>query len=180
MKTFLENLLIVFALALCGLNAYQWKQDAYLRGQVLSLHDTLDKKAETVRGLQRAVEHKDAEIQRLDGLRNELTATVKTNREEILKLTKASEKLEKDLETEKKQVEVYKEALDKANANIKKQNDDIKRQNTELKELAEERNAVVLKFNKLAEDYNKLVQDFNKLQEDFSKATNPNPQKEKK
>lgn len=169
MNKLLPNLLIIFALALCGLNAFQWVKEAKLQAEKAKLGDDLYKEKQTVQSLQATIKRAEADILRLDTLKTELTGTVKTNRQEIVSLSRQVDRLEKEVDVDKKQIEAYKEAMDRANQSIKKQNDDIRRQNEDLKQLAEERNAAVVKYNKLASDYNDLVKQFNKLQEDFSK-----------
>ncbi|MBM3838475.1 MAG: hypothetical protein FJ398_11015 [Verrucomicrobia bacterium] len=170
MRTFLTNLLAFFALALCGLCAFQWVREARLRAEIVRLNDTVFDKSKTIQALEGTVKRTEAEVERLDKLKTELVDTIKSNRQEILTISKKAEKLERDSEAQKTQLEVYKIAIEKANDSIKKQNEDIKRQNEEMKKLAEERNTNVVKFNKLVEQYNELVKQYNKLQEDAAKA----------
>jgi chromosome segregation ATPase len=178
MKAFLQNLLIFFALSLCALIAYQWVRETDLRKQVQALTDTVHDKLENIQSLQSSVKHDEAEIVRLDGLKNMLTQTVKSNDLQISALVKAVEKATNDVERAERQIEVYKDALETANANIKKQNEDIKTQNEEMAKLSEDRNEVVKKFNKMAADYNDLAAKWNKQQEELAKAaTNAPPPK---
>jgi septal ring factor EnvC (AmiA/AmiB activator) len=173
MKNFLQNLLIFFAFCLCALIAFQWVRETNLRKDIQKLNDTVHDKLETIQTLQGAVKRDDEEIQRLDSLKNQLTATVKTNQLEISRLTKDLEKVEGENERNLKQIEVYKDAVQKANENIARQNEEIKTQNEAMKKLAEDNNETVLKFNKLAADYKDLVDKWNKQQADLSKsATN--------
>jgi septal ring factor EnvC (AmiA/AmiB activator) len=174
MKIFLQNLLIFFALALCALVAFQWVRETHLRKEIQKLNDTIHDKSETIQTLQGTVKRDEAEIQRLDALKNQLTDTVKSNNVEIAELTKKVEKAEIENQKNLKQIEVYKEALQTANANLKKQNEDIAKQNEEVKKLAEERNESVKKFNKMAADFNELATKWNKQQEDLAK---PPPKK---
>ena len=173
MKTFLQNLLIFFALALCALISFQWVRETDLRKSVQALTDTVHDKMENIQNLQASVKRDEGEIQRLDGLKNQLTQTVKSNDLQIATLFKDVEKATNEVEREERQIEAYKGALESANDNIKKQNDDIKRQNEEMNKMLEERNEVVKKYNKMAADYNDLAQKWNKQQEELAKqATN--------
>src|SRR5439155_10291938 len=135
MKNFLQNLLVFFALCLCGLIAFQWVRETDLRKRVQALTDTVHDKSEAIQGLQATVKRDEGEILRLDGLNKDLTSTVKSNRLEIAALTKNLEKVTAENDKNQKQAEIYKEALQAANDNIKKQNEDIKKQNEELKKL---------------------------------------------
>lgn len=173
MKKLLLNLLIFFALALCGLSAFQWVREARLRAEIAALDKTVFEKTQATHGLEAAVKKVEAEVSRLEAVKTEFTETVKTNRQEILRLTKYSEKLEKEIDTQKQQTDIYKEALDKANKSITKQNEDVKKQNEDIKQLVEERNSLLAKFNKMVAEYNDLVKEFNKLQEQLAKAPAP-------
>jgi chromosome segregation ATPase len=179
MKAFLQNLLIFFALCLCALISFQWVRETDLRKQVQTLTDTVHDKLENIQNLQASVKHDEAEIVRLDGLKNALSQTVKSNDIRLASLSRMAEKATNDIERAEKQVEVYKDALESANASIKKQNDDIKTQNEDMAKLAADRNEVVKKFNKMAADYNDLAAKWNKQQEELAKAaTNAPPKKE--
>ncbi len=177
MKVFLQNLLICFALSLCGLISFQWVRETDLRKQVQKQTDTIQDKLEAIQNLQGAVKRDEAEIQRLDGLKTQLTQEVKSNAMEIVTLYRDLEKNTNELDRAHAQLDNYKQALDQANDSIRKQNDDIKKQNQEMAKLVEDRNEVVKKFNKMASDYNELAAKWNKQQEELLKASTNNPPK---
>jgi len=170
----LHNLLILFALALCVLIAFQWHREAKSVRMVQSLTDTLHGRDEAIQSLNGTLKQHEAEILRLDALKNQLNDSLKTNKALMGKLTADLQK--SDLEGERlgKEVEAYKEALDKANASIKQQNENMASQNEEMKKLAADRNEVVLKLNKVTEEYNNLVKKWNELVEQVGKG-NPRP-----
>lgn len=170
MRLFLQNLLIFFAIALCGLISFQWVRETDLRRTVQKQTDTIQDKLELVQNLQSAVKRDEAEIQRLDGLKTQLTQQVKSNALEIAGLYRELEKGTNELERTRASLEGFKDALTKANDNIRRQNEDIKKQNEEMAKLAEERNEVVKKFNKAATDYNDLAAKWNNQQEELAKA----------
>jgi chromosome segregation ATPase len=183
-KKFLPNLLIVFSIVLCGLNAVQWVREAKLHAEIAGHIKDIERKAQTIQNLESTVRRSEAEIMRLDKLRNELIEVGKSNKTEIAALTKQNDKLKTEVEGGKNQMELYKDAIEKANANIlaqndaikkqndaiQKQNEDIKFQNEEMKKLAEERNGAVVKYNQLVGKFNETVKVANKLQEDLAKA----------
>lgn len=176
MKGFLPNALICFAIALCGLCAFQWVREARLRAEIAGLYERIIFHSENNKKLEGLLNTANADIARLDGLKTELTETLKTNRQEIAHLKKELAKDETELERELKQVDAYKNAMEIANANIKQQNADIRRQNEQVKQLVGERNETVLKYNKIVEQYNDLVKQFTKYQEDVAKANATNRQ----
>ncbi len=177
MKNFLQNLLIVFALALCGLIAFQWVRETDLRKNVQKLNDNIHDHLEKIQALDVNIKRDEAEIQRLDGLKNQLTQTVKSNVAQISLLTRDLEKATNETNRLNGQVAAYKAALETANDSIKKQNEDIKKQNEDMAKLAEDRNEVVKKFNALATNYTDLATKWNKQQEDLAKAATNAPAK---
>ncbi len=180
MKAFLQNLLIFFALSLCALISYQWVHETDLNKQVQSLTDTVHDKMEGIQNLQTTVKRDEGEIVRLDGIKNALTQTVKSNDVQISSLTRAVDKATNEVDRAERQIAVYKEAMDTANENIKRQNAEIKTQNEEMAKLAQERNDIVKKLNKTAADYNDLATKWNKQQEELAKAATNTPAPPKK
>lgn len=177
MKSFLQNLLIFFALSLCALISFQWVRETDLNKKLQTLTDTVHDKLESIQNLQSAVKHDESEIVRLDGLRTALAQTVKSNDTQISLLVRAVEKATNEVDRADRQIEVYKGALETANENIKKQNGEIKTQNEEMSKLAADRNDVVKKFNKMAADYNDLAAKWNKQQEELAKQATNTPAK---
>ena len=168
MKNGLQNLLIFLSLCLCALIAFQWHRETKLRHEIQKLTDTVHDDLENIQGLQGNLKRSEQEIQHLDGLKLELTETVKSNRVQIAQLAKDLEKSDAEVEKGLKAIEEYKTALEQANNNIKKQNEDIKKQNEEVKTLADERNEAVVKYNKIVADFNDLAKKWNSLQEQLS------------
>lgn len=175
MKLFLQNLLIFFALSLCAIISFQWVRETDLRKDVQKLTDTVHDKMEHIQNLEAAVRRDEAEIQRLDTLKTQLTQEIKTNKLEIASLIDRTEKMTNEVERLTLQVDTYKDALKKANDNLVKQNEDIKRQNEEMTRLVQDRNDIVTKFNKMAADYNDLVKKWNQQQEELLKAATNTP-----
>jgi chromosome segregation ATPase len=178
MKTFLQNLLVLFSLALCGLVAFQWVRETELRRSVQKLTDSVHDRMEEIQSLQANVRRDESEIQRLDGLKKELTETVKSNALTIVDLNKRLDRATNEIEHSKKETQAYKDAVERANESIKIQNENIKKQNEETAKLVADRNEVVQKYNKMASDFNDLAAKWNKQQEELAKAaTNAPPKK---
>jgi septal ring factor EnvC (AmiA/AmiB activator) len=171
MKNFLQNLLIFFSFCLCALIAFQWVVETRLRKDLQQKADTIHDKLEAIQNLQSTVKQDHNEIERLDGIKNDLTSTVKSNKLEITKITKDLEKTDAEREKNARQAEVYKEALTAANESITKQNEEVKKQNEDLKKLAEDRNAMVKKLNQMIVQYNDLVSNWNNAQEMLQKMS---------
>ena len=174
MKTFLQNLLIFFALSLCALIAFQWVRETDLRKERQTLYDKLHDRDESIQTLNASVKRDEQEIQRLDGLKNQLTQTVKSNDVQISNLIRELEKATNTIEKVEREMEVYKGALQTANDNLKKQNEDILKQNEEMKKMVEDRKDLVIRFNEMASNYNALVIKWNTQQEELKKAAATN------
>jgi septal ring factor EnvC (AmiA/AmiB activator) len=77
-KNFLQNLLLFLALCLCALITVQWVRETRLRKQVQDLTNTVHDKSEEIQSLHATIKRDEADIQRLDSLKNQLTAIVKS------------------------------------------------------------------------------------------------------
>ncbi|MSU57184.1 MAG: hypothetical protein EXS35_03205 [Pedosphaera sp.] len=174
MKNPLQTLLIVLALSLCALCVYQWHVEAGLRTNIQKREDVQHDLKESIQALQADVKRNNEEIKRLDGLKNELTETVKSNKTQIAKMMKDLEKGDLEVEKGLKIIEAHKAALAQANEAIKKQNEDVKKQNEDMKKLSDDRNEAVVKYNKLITEFNELAQKWNDAQ---AAATNAPPAK---
>ena len=169
MKKILQNLLIVLALCLCGLIAFQWVREARTHARLEALVNEVHDKAEAIQNLDGQLKRSEAEVQRLDKLKTEMTETIKSNRLEITQLTGELKKTGDELDRSQRQIEAYKSVMDQANENIRTQNEEIKKQNEQMKKLLADRNETVTNYNKLAADYNDLAKKWNDLQEQLKK-----------
>ncbi len=171
MKNLLQNLLIFFALCLCGLIAFQWVRETDLRKQVQALTDNVHDKLEAIQKLQATIRSDQAEIQRLDGLRSQLTEMVKSNQLDIARLTKDLDKVTVENDKNLKQLEIYKDALQKANDNVLAANERIKQQSDEIKILAQQHTLLVTNMNEITGSINEVAKRWSSLGEDFQKAS---------
>ncbi len=93
MKNFQQNLLIVLALALCGLCAWQWYVQTVQRNQIDSLDQTIFKQSADIQGYTNSINTMDAEIagpasphQRSQTRRHDQRPTILTQKRDILRL----------------------------------------------------------------------------------------------
>ena len=178
MKNFLQNLLIFFALALCGLIAFQWVRETDLRKKVQDLTNTVHDKSEAILSLEANVRRDHDEIQRLDNERKQLGQTVKSNDLQIANLLRSLDKATNDLQKTEQQMLVYKDAYQRTSENLTNANERILEQNTRMKKMADDANEVVKKYKDLYAKYDELVDKWNKQQAELAKqATNTPPKK---
>jgi chromosome segregation ATPase len=171
MKTFLQNLLIFFALSLCALIAVQWVRENKSQRTIQNLTDTIHDKSELIQNLQLSVKRDEAEIQRLDGLKNQLTETVKSNNVEIAQLGRDLKKTQLENEKNAKELEVYKDALKVANENVIKEGEDIKTLNTDLKNLLGQHNGLVTNLNVMTKSINDMATKWSRMGDDMQKLS---------
>lgn len=154
MKHLLQNLLIFFALGLCVLLAVQWHRESVLREQLQRSDTTTRSVSETIGSLQSDVSRLEAEITRIESLRQQLATNAIAREVELARLKADAESL--------------RAALTKANQNITVQND-------ALKQLGSERDDAVQRYNQLAVDYNALVERWNAQQRALTNAVRALP-----
>ncbi len=171
MKNFQQNLLMLLALALCALCAWQWYVQTLLHNEGAALQETIFKQAAQIQGDTNSIKNMDAEIAGLSTRVNELKQAAMTNEQaaseqkrEILRLRSAGDVMSN-------QIVQYKEVVDKLEANLKEAAEGIRKQNDAIKQLVATRDDAIKKYNDamkdrnaLAEKYNDLVERFNKLQ----------------
>lgn len=150
MKTFLQNLLLVFAVGLCALVFVQWQRELRLRSDLKVVGSKVD-------ALQTDLSRAEGEVTRLDELKRRYEGTAVTNATTGLQWELNAQAANREVERLGKQLATVQAALDQANTNLA-------HQNTELKELADDRNELVTRFNELASDYNELAARWNELQ----------------
>ena len=169
MKNFLQNLLIILAICLCGLITFQWVREGRTHARLEALVNEVHDKAGAIQNLGGQLKRSEAEVERLDKLKTEMAETIKSNRLEIMGLTKEVKKTADELEHSKRQSEAFKSALDQANENTRIQIEETRKQTEQLKKILADRNEMVTNYNKLAADYNDLAKKWNDLQEQLKK-----------
>jgi chromosome segregation ATPase len=171
MKNFLQNLLIVLALGLCGLCAWQWYLQTRLHLEGEALQQTVFKQAAAIQGYTNSMKNMDAEIAGLSTRVNEYKQDLITNEQAALEQKREILRLRSSSEMMSNEIVQYKDVVDKLDAKLKEASEGILKQNDAIKRVADERNAAIQKYNDsikernaLAEKYNSLVERFNKLQ----------------
>jgi chromosome segregation ATPase len=170
MKQFQQNLLIVLALGLCGLCAYQWYQQTEQRGSINTLEQRIYQAETDIQNDTNSIANLNVQVNQLDTSLTAAKAEAATNQElavnrqaEITRLELIGGGLTNEIEQYKQAVDAMQARLKEAYAGIEKQNeaitnlvgqrdDFVKRYNDEVKE----RNDVVAKYNDLAKQVEKL------------------------
>lgn len=171
MKNLQQNLLMLLALGLCALCAWQWYVQTLLHNEGQALQRTILKQATEIQGYTNSIKDMDAEIAGLSTRINELRKSGLTNEQaaseqkrEILRLRSAGEVMSNEIVQ-------YKDVADKLEGRLKEAAGGIQKQNEAIQQLVAVRDDAIKKYNDsikernaLAEKYNNLVERFNKLQ----------------
>ena len=177
MKKTLTVLLLVSALALCGLSVVQWLREAELRAEFQAL--TLQLQAETLLRIetQEKAAAFELEIARLTQLRADTEAKLLAVTEELT-LTQTDQLqrgvsialLANAFAQARSQAQLAEQRLAETTAAIANRNEDVTGQNTaittaneRLKKLTAERDTAIAELNARTKAFNDLVTKYNKL-----------------
>lgn len=177
MKKTLTVLLLVSALALCGLSVVQWLREAELRAEIQSL--TLQLQAETQLRIetQEKAAAFELEIARLTQLRADTEAKLLAVTEELT-LTQTDQLqrgvsialLANEYTQARSQAQLAEQRLAETTAAIANRNENVTGQNTaittaneRLKKLTAERDTAIAELNARTKAFNDLVTKYNKL-----------------
>jgi len=173
MKKFHENLLIVLALGLCALCAWQWYGQTRQRNEIDQLNRLVNDKTLAIQSDTNSLQNARQEISQLDARLTELKTAMKTNelfqaeqKREIHRLTVTTGQLTNEIAQ-------YKLAFDDAQASLKEAYVGIAKQNAAIEELTTQRNDLVNKYNDSIRDRNDVVAKYNALVEKMQSAAKP-------
>jgi chromosome segregation ATPase len=169
MKNFHQNLLIVLALALCGLCVYQWYDQTFQRNQIVSLNQMVYDKSVAIRDCTNSIATLNHQITLMDASLTGLKAAAKTNEDLVLAQKREISRLQFISEAQTNQIAQYKQAVDSLETKLKDAYDGIKKQNDALKELVAQRDEFVKKYNDSVIDRNNVVSNYNALAAQFQK-----------
>ena len=169
MKNLQQNLLIIFALALCGLCAWQWYGQTLQRNQVDSLNEMLSQKLAAIQQYTNSIHVMDGQIAQMDAHVTELKGTIKTNEEMIVDQKRELNRLDATNETLTLEIGEYKDGVQKLQQKLKEAYDGIQKQNDAIKELTAQRDEFVQKLNASVKDRNDVVAKYNELAAAYQK-----------
>jgi chromosome segregation ATPase len=165
MKNFQANLLIVLALALCGLCAYQWQVQTVQREEITTQNGMIYGKNIAIQDATNSLATLNHQIAEMDSRLSEIKAAEATNEQlvmsqkaELIKLQFANGNLTNEIAQ-------YKAAVDTLTAKLKDAYTGIEQQNETITNLVSQRDDVVKKFNDEAKDRNEIVAKYNDLVE---------------
>ena len=169
MKNFQVNLLIVLALALCGLCAFQWYEQTLQRNEIQTLDQLVYDRNAAIQGYTNSIATLNHQVNQMDAHLTEIKAAAATNEQlvisqkaEIVQLQFANDNLTNEIVQ-------YKQAVDALEAKLKEIYAGIDKQNEAISNLVTQRNDLVQKYNDEVKDRNAIVEKYNELANQIQK-----------
>jgi chromosome segregation ATPase len=163
MKNFQQNLLIGLALGLCGLCAFQWREQTVQRDEITTLNGMIYEKNLAIQDATNSIATLNHQVGQMDSRLNEIKATAATNEQmivyqstEIFRLQFAGAHLTNEITQ-------YKAVVDTLQVKLKEAYAGINQQNETITNLIGQRDELVKKFNDSVKDRNDTVAKYNDL-----------------
>jgi chromosome segregation ATPase len=172
MKNFQANLLIVLALALCGLCAFQWRVQTIQREEVTTQNGMIYEKNIAIQDATNSIATLNHQIAEMDARITEIKSAAATNAQLVLSQKAELIKLQFANENLINEIAQYKTAVDALTAKLKDAYAGIERQNETITNLVSQRDDVVKKFNDEVKDRNDVVAKYNDLVKQLQKQQN--------
>jgi len=169
MKNLQQNLLIVLALALCGLCVYQWYEQTVQRNEIETLNRMTNEKSVAIRDYTNSIATMNHQVAQMDARITELKASAKTNEDFVAVQKREMTRLQFISGNLTNEITEYKKAVDTLNTKLKEAYDGIGKQNESLKELVAQRDEFVTKYNDSLKERNDIVAKYNELADQVKK-----------
>jgi len=163
MKNFQSNLLILLALALCGLCVFQWRVQTVQRNEITTMNGLLYQNNLAIQDATNSVAVRDHHIRQMDAALAELKVSAATNEQLIISQKAGLTRLQFSNVQLTNEITQYKTALDTLEARLKEAYGNLQTQNAAITNLVAERDEWVAKYNQEVKDRNDVVSKYNEL-----------------
>jgi chromosome segregation ATPase len=163
MKNFQQNLLIVLAMALCGLCAWQWYAQTVQRQTIGDLNQMVFDRNAAIENYTNSIASLNSQVDEMGGRIAELKVTMAANEQMVVSQKAQIEQLQFDNSNFTNEIAQYKAAVDVLESKLKGANDGIDKQNETISNLVSQRNDLVQKYDELATNRNDIVAKYNAL-----------------
>jgi chromosome segregation ATPase len=169
MKNFQANLLIVLALALCVLCAFQWHLQTVQRNAIETQNQMLFQKNADIQGFTNSIATLNQQVIQIDARMTELKTVAATN--EALALAQKAELTRWQLIGAgwTNEIAQYKTGVETLSTKLNEAYTGIKAQNTTITNLLTQRDDFVKKYNDEVKDRNDIVAKYNELAKQVEK-----------
>ncbi|HUE36892.1 MAG TPA: hypothetical protein VMO20_05835 [Candidatus Acidoferrum sp.] len=163
MKNFQQTLLLILALALCGLCAWQWHAQTVQRATIEDLNKMVYDRNASIQAYTNSITTLNGQVAEMDGRITELNAAMATNEQLVVSQKAQIEQLQFQNDDFTNQIAQYKVAVDTLESRLKEAYAGIDKQNETITNLLSERNDMVKKYDDLATNRNDIVLKYNAL-----------------
>jgi chromosome segregation ATPase len=163
MKNFQQNLLILLALGLCGLCAWQWYAQTVQRDTIQDLNKMVYDRNAAIQGYTNSIATLNAKVSEMDVHMTALAATLATNEQMMASQEVQIAQLQFQHDNDTNEIAQYKTAVDTLNSRLKDAYADLEKQNETITNLVSEREDLVQKYDSLATNRNDIVLKYNAL-----------------
>ena len=163
MKNFQQNLLIILAVALCGLCAYQWYNQTLQRKSVQQLNQIVYDKSVSIRDYTNSIATLNHQVLQLDASVTELRNESRSNADKLMAQERELDRLEITNEVLTNVIGQYKDAVGVLTNRLNEAYAGIEKQNAAIKQLEAQRDEFVQKYNDEVKDRNNVVSNYNAL-----------------
>ncbi len=170
MKNFHQNLLIVLALSLCGLCAWQWYGQTLQRNRIESLNHQMTDKSIVIQGYTNSIATLNHQIEQMDARITELKTAAAAKDEAGLAQKREISRLQLTTEILTNEITQYTNAVTTLETRLQDLADGVKQQNAALAELTTQRDDFIQKYNDSVKDRNAIVDKYNELVKQVDKT----------
>jgi chromosome segregation ATPase len=163
MKNFQQNLLIVLALALCGLCIYQWHDQTVQRDEIQTLNQRVYDRDAAIQGYTNSIATLNHQVNQMDASLTEMKADAATNEQLVISQKAQIEQLQFQNENFTNEIAQYKDAVSTLESKLKDAYAGIEKQNESITNLVAQRDDFVKKFNDEVKERNDVVDKYNDL-----------------
>jgi chromosome segregation ATPase len=163
MKNFQQNLLIILAMALCGLCAWQWYAQTVQRKTIGDLNQMVFDRNAAIENDTNAIASLTSHVNEMDGRITGLKATVATNEQMMVSQKAQIGQLQFDNGNFSNEVAQYKAAMGTLESRLKDADGGIEKQNETISNLLAQRSELVQKYDELATNRNEIVARYNEM-----------------
>jgi len=169
MKNFQVNLLIVLAVCLCGLCAWQWYEQTAQRTEIQTLNRMVYDRDAAIQNDTNSIATLNHQVNQMDASLTEMKAEAATNQQLIISQKAEIAQLLFANENATNEIAQYKAGVDALESKLKEAYAGIDRQNVAISNLVTQRNDLVQKYNDEVKDRNEVVAKYNKLAKQMEK-----------
>jgi chromosome segregation ATPase len=163
MKNFQQNLLIVLALALCCLCAYQWYEQTVQREEITTQNGMIYEKNVAIQDATNSIATLNHQIEQMDARLTEIKAAAATNEQLVVSQRVEIAQLQITGVNLTNEIAQYKTAVDTLSAKLKDAYAGIEKQNESITNLVAQRDDFVTKYNDEVKERNDVVGKYNDL-----------------